>query len=277
MGQTSTFSEKENINVEKLLDSCSRVRQSLIPLNQKCAFLILDCETSGLSATKDVPYEVAGLFATCENGVVQAHHAYHSYMDWTRDGIMDEASYSAKMNATAIAMSERDPNVKRPTVQQLKAVGKHPREALQDLKNQAQNFFDYYSSQPDWMLFTCGHNIFSFDANVLHHNCTKVGVQSPVYRNLIDTGLILKAAQLNPTSLPQMIKSGGVVDTVDWVMQMGRMKIKGVFWNLSNFCTPLFNLDAHLPSYIREAPHTALTDTWKVFTLFKFFTQGRIA
>lgn len=268
MGKTASFGFQEatisDPEAKRLLDRCKEFKEGLF--SGSCAFVVLDCETTGLSAMRDFPYELAALFAVADDSGVKVEHAFHTYIDWTRDNVADPADFNARLTASTLAMQEKFPDVKRPTLPQLQLIGKHPYEALSAFKGLVETFFNHYSATHK--VFTCGHNIFNFDANVLHHNYTKIRLQSPTSSQLLDTGLLVKAAQMNPTAVPS--PSYG---PIDWILEVGKVRAKGLFWNLNEFCTQKFNLDALLPAYIREAPHTALTDAWKVLTLFRLFHQ----
>lgn len=267
MGKTASFEHQEiktaSHEAIRLLERCRDIKESLY--SGPCAFVVLDCETTGLSPTRDYPYELAALFAVSDESGVKVEHAFHTYIDWTKDGIADPADFNARLTASTIAMCEKFPDLKRPTTQQLQLLGKHPFEALGFFKNLVDMFFHHYSKTHK--VFACGHNIFNFDANVLHHNYSRIRLQSPTSNLLFDTGLVVKAAQMNPTAIPKSY------DAVDWIMTVGKIRAKGLFWSLNDFCTRTFDLDSFLPNYVREAPHTALTDAWKVLALFRLFNQ----
>jgi oligoribonuclease (3'-5' exoribonuclease) len=244
---------------------CAQMKNNLVPFGRDCAFIIFDCETTGLSCTSDYAYEIAALFVVQTNMKLKVEHVFHSYLNWLDcPNVVEAQTYIDRFRKTNEAMKEKHPDVKRPDPVELRSLGRHPAESLTALSNLTVQFFEQYNATH--MMFACGHNLFSFDANMMHHNCSKLGVRPFIYQKLVDTGLIVKAAQLNPTKIPKFI------DHLDWILELNKIRAKGVYWNLGEFCTKQFQLTEKLPAYIREAPHTALTDSWKVFELYKLFS-----
>jgi DNA polymerase III alpha subunit (gram-positive type) len=247
---------------QSLLNRCREIRNNLIPKDETSAFVFLDTETTGLSPNSDWLYEIAALFVAVRGGEHQRVHAFHSYLNWVDTGLVSFAELEEKVNKTNHEIAQKDPSIRRPSADEIVALGKHPSAVLGDFAKVVNEFFT--SQAPCRRVFS-GHNAFSFDSNFLHQSYAKVGIVSPIGGEMLDTGLLLKAAQVTgPEYCPKSYQY-----SVDWMLKVRNARLKGVKWSLADFCDPLFKLKAKLPPFVDAFKHTSVTDVWMTYTLFK--------
>lgn len=248
----------------EILQRCKDIKNRFFPRQDKSAFVIIDLETTGLDVQNDWAIEVAALFVTSHNGDYQPVHAFHSYFDWAGSGLANSGLFRARLDATNRIMQEKDPGVHRMSYEELLALGKNPKQVVTDLGFLMRDFFQKMGTTCHTAI--CGHNVFYFDANFLHHTFSKLGVESPLIPSMVDTGLIVKAAQINDYRVE--ITSDTML--VDWIKEVRNLRAS-VKWALHKFCGPTFDLKRKLPDYVLSIPHSALTDAWSVFALLKMF------
>jgi oligoribonuclease (3'-5' exoribonuclease) len=248
----------------EIIERCRLIKNRFFPKGEKSAFVILDLETTGLSAQEDWPIEVAALFVTSYNGDYQVVHSFHSYFDWIGSGLADPMLFKSRLNKTNVAMRERDPGVHRMEASELQAIGKNPNQIMVDLGYLMRDFFSKMGGECRTAI--CGHNVFAFDANFLHHNFARMGVLSPVIPSMLDTGLIVKAAQVQD----ERVAINDSTQLIDWIQEVKNLRAS-VKWALHKFCGPTFNIQARLPKNVLDMPHSALTDAWSVLALMQLF------
>jgi DNA polymerase III epsilon subunit-like protein len=248
----------------EIMERCREIKNRFFPKGEQSAFVILDLETTGLNAQEDWPIEVAALFVTSFNGDYQTTHSFHSYLDWLGHGMANPVVFNERLEKTNAAMRERDPGVHRMDATTLQAIGKNPQQVMVDLGALMRNFFSQMGST--CRVAICGHNVFAFDANFLHHTFARMGIQSPVIPSMLDTGLIVKAAQVHD----DRIAYNEHTELLDWIREVKNLRAS-VKWALEKFCGPTFNLKARMPKHVLDMPHSALTDAWSVLTLMQMF------
>lgn len=240
------------------------IKNKFFPKSGKAAYVILDLETTGLDCNKDWPIEVAALFVTGVNGEYHAQHSFHSYFNWAESGLVDTNVFRERLDKTNEKMKEVDPGVHRMSYAELIALGKSPQQILVDLGFLMKDFFQRMGS--DHKVAICGHNVFYFDAYILHNTYARTNVPSPLISSMLDTGLLVKAAQLrNP-----MLEIGPHTQLLDWIREVRNVRTSAK-WSLNKFCAPTFNLTSLMPDFVLSMPHSALTDAWSVLALLRLF------
>lgn len=250
---------------------CSLIKNKFFPKEQPAAIVILDIETTGLSAEEDWPTELAALFISGCNGQYDVVHAFHSYLNWTGTGLADPVVFRDRLNKTNAAMLERDPTLKRFTAEELEALGKHPVEVLGGFAQLVTDFFQRNS--PTFTPVICGHNALFFDTNFLHTHYAKQQLISPLIGNIFDTGLVVKAAQISDPRAELRFNT----PLIEWLTAVRGIRAR-VKWSLHDFCYPTFGLHQYIPDFVFENKHTALTDCWTVYGLLRMcdlYLEGR--
>jgi hypothetical protein len=241
---------------------CKSIKDQVFNPDMPMALVIFDTETTGLSSVKDWPYELAALFVSIQDGVYNVVHSFHSYLDWVGSGVVPFEEFNERLSKTNEAMAAKDPMLRRPDAHEIQALGKHPFNVLRDF-SVAMQFF--YNAHPNHRHSIGGHNVFMFDASCMHQAYSKVGLHSPLLHSVVDTGLILKAAQHDGSLDP-----GNFATPTDWILKTSQARLK-IKWSLSGFCDPMFHLRERLPDFVASFRHTALTDVWMVLTLLHTF------
>jgi DNA polymerase III epsilon subunit-like protein len=250
--------------VEDIIRRCSMLKNRFFPKEQPTAIVIIDIETTGLKAEDNWPIELAALFVSGCNGQYDVVQAFHSYLDWTGSKLADPHQFSKQLDQTNAAMLERDPTLRRFNTVELEALGKHPAEVLAGFAELVNAF--YAKNSPTFMPTVCGHNALFFDANFLHHTYSRLGMQSPIIGNIIDTGLIVKAAQLTDPRTEVDFNTS----LTEWLATVRSIRAR-VKWSLHEFCYNNFALHRFIPDFVFESKHTALTDCWTVYSMLKLF------
>jgi hypothetical protein len=131
-------------------------------------------------------------------------------------------------------------------------------------------FEEFYNECVENGYVVVGHNILGFDGKFLTAEYKRIGKEFNVPHSAIDTGLIVKAAQLD--LWPDDYESFR-----DFLLRVADIRARGIYWKLSGFCDEQFGLndwleDEEANTFVKQA-HDAGADCLKVHLLLRRFKE----
>lgn len=174
-------------------------------------YLVFDTETSGVDHALDRILQFG--FLVVDGGVPEEEYSF--YVRRSRDDVVISPGAFAVHGISYELLAD-------------KGVG--PGEALRSVVD----LFTFARAQ-DRMIV--GHNAASFDASMFERECALVGNPFRFDIDLfLDTGMIVKAAQLNIDYIPDRVSLKA------WYRRIADIRAPGVRWNLDRFCIGNFGL-----------------------------------
>jgi hypothetical protein len=218
-------------------------------------YTVLDIETTGPDAAADLILNIGHVIV--EDG--QVVQQLDAFLDWTREGRVNQQWLINRMEDTRQAMASRGREYKM-SYDLIRTRGEDPIGILQAyhslLKEQQASKYAFVM-----------HNGYNFDApRLCNHFKRWLGLDLSFGPNEIwDTGMIEKASQLQ--SIPDRN------DTMQsWSKRVGGIRAKGVMWALDAHCVPKYNFATRYNLDESEA-HGAGYDAYVTHLLFEEFRQ----
>lgn len=203
--------------------------------------LVIDCETTGLSAETDRVAQIGCTIITGDKHV-SAGMLLETPMSWF------------------------SPDALRVTGFKQEDFDKHavPRD------KGLTSFHKFYTGLLDEDYIICGQNLVRFDFQFLTAEFQRLGLDFVIPRSVIDTGIIVKAAQIE-----EFPEEG--CSFTEYLNNVSNIYAKGIKWNLRPFCMTEFKLLEMLSEeqsqQLEKRAHDACFDTLAVYLLVKRFRE----
>jgi DNA polymerase III epsilon subunit-like protein len=192
-------------------------------------YVAVDCETSGLSARND--YLCTFGFAIVANRKV--HSTGYIVVNWFLDDKLDAPAFESDLIKVADRMREQGKNFHH-TAGYLRQFGMAPQVGLQMM---LKVLLDARAANYPLV----GFNAYNFDSEFIQAHCHDFLQHDYMVgdNEMYDLGMMEKAAQLGPDDQPLPLAGES---KRAWSFRIGKLRRKGVLWNLDRYCVPRYGL-----------------------------------
>ena len=238
-------------NLQRALES----KEMKVPPNR----LVLDLETTGLTPYDNFIWQV-GLRAMI-NGAAQSERGEVFYLAYPPETLKKATFEINRRMACQQDMSDsaQTPDERVQAGQYYKAEQEFIDEVThngKDPKTVLQHVADVISTYVNAGWFLCGQNFTRFDLVWLDWHFKNYGIKCDLpHERLIDTGILIKAAQLNLIQLPHE-------SCKTFYMRAANVRAKGVFYSLERFAVNYWGLTDKLKLDVSKEAHNAGFDAW---------------